>query len=106
MLTIMQITTPRGNFIEKVFRDTEGRLVRATFCVYEEAGRVKARLLNFVYIDDSLQNKEVLCLEIANTNFDFDVEEEVDHKILSPYFDLNLLTFLGSKPRAPSYKIS
>lgn len=102
----MQITTPRGNLIEKVLRDKDGRLVRASFCVYQESGRVKARLLNVVYLDESLENKEVLCLEGLKDNFEFEVEEKQDHKILSPYFDFNILSFLGSKPRAPSYKIS
>jgi len=99
----MQITTPRGNLIEKVLRDKDGKLVRATFCVYEESGRFKARLLNFVYLDESLENKEVLCLEVLKTNFDFQVEKNLDHKIISPYFDFNILSFLGSKPRAPSF---
>lgn len=98
----MQITTPRGNFIKKVFRDTEGRLISANFCVYEEAGRIKARLLDFVYINEELENEEVLCLQTYKIKFGFEVEKKVDHKILSPYFDFNLLTFLGSKPRAPS----
>ncbi len=102
----MKITTPRGNLIEKVLRDKDGRLVRASFCVYQESGRVKARLLNVVYLDESLENKEVLCLETLKDNFEFEVEKEKDHKILSPYFDFNILSFLGSKPRAPSYKIS
>ncbi|MFA7216655.1 MAG: hypothetical protein WC095_01585 [Candidatus Paceibacterota bacterium] len=99
----MQITTPRGNLIERILRDKEGRLVRATFCVYEEAGRVKARLLNFVYIEDSLENEEVLFIDTFKDNFEFDLEEGLDHKIISPYFDFNILTFSGSKPRAPSF---
>src|SRR5690242_13543700 len=39
----------QSNIFEKVFLDKEGRLVRATFEVYEINGTLKARLLNFVY---------------------------------------------------------
>lgn len=96
----MQITTPRGDFIEKILRDTNGRLVKATFCVYEEAGRVKARLLNFVYIDDD----NVLSLASYKQEIYSFIENEDREKILSPYFDFDILTFFGSKPRAPAFK--
>ena len=46
----MQIVNSKVNIIEKVLRDKQGRLVRARFQVYEIAGRIKARLLDFTYI--------------------------------------------------------
>ena len=98
----MQITRPRGEYVEKIVRDAGGRLVRLSFCVYENGGHIKARLLNAVYLSESpLENKTVFLTsprvplgEYADVFFTV--------KIVSPYFNSNLLNFLGSKPRAPT----
>ncbi len=46
----MQIIQAKTNFVEKIIRDKDGRLVRATFSVYENGGRIKAKLVDYVYI--------------------------------------------------------
>lgn len=98
----MLLTTPRGKFVEKIVRDASGRLVRASFCVYENEGHIKARLLNVVYLK---------CGELANKIFKLGTsknsqseEKNISYrtKIVSPYYDFNTLYFFGSKPRAPS----
>lgn len=99
----MQLTTPKGNFIEKIIRDNNGRLVRATFCVYENLGRVRAHLLNITYIEEklSLENK-ILFLAGKTTKNDFVEKIYLFQKTVSPYFNSDLLFSLGSKPRAPT----
>ena len=99
----MQIVRSQQNIIEKVLRDKEGRLVRARFVVYENAGRVKARLIDVRYIDerDIENNSELLLVGIKK------------EKILSiEFFGSNLVSYflpqisiysIGSKPRAPTF---
>ncbi len=48
----MQIIQSQQNIVERVIRDKEGRLVRARFAIYESAGRIKARLIDFVYLTE------------------------------------------------------
>jgi hypothetical protein len=102
----MQITRPRGEYIEKIVRDTNGRLVRLSFCVYENGGHVKARLLNATYLSENgcstpsvEQNYLLACSTLSVEQY-----QEIFNvgKIVSPYFNSNLLNFLGSKPRAPT----
>ncbi len=94
----MQIVAHKGNIVEKILRDKEGRLVRAKFYIYESAGRIKARLLEATIIAE-LAGK-VLSL--------FGPAQKTGSKIsfskstVSPYFNKDVLTFLGSKPRAPT----
>ena len=95
--------SPQGNIVERILRDKDGRLVLATFCVYEIDGRIKARLVNAVFLEEApaIENK-VLTLsgfssKIASTFLDF-----IQKAIVSPYFNNNLLYFSGSKPRAPT----
>lgn len=97
----MQIIQSQSNIVEKVLRDKEGRLVRARFQVYEVAGRVKARLLDFSYIESlkgtvlSLSNyinKKAVCF-VQSFNKTF----------VSPFFPTKALAFTGSKPRAPTF---
>ncbi len=97
----MQIIQSKSNIVEKVFRDKEGKLVRARFFVYENAGRIKAKLLDFSYIETlkgavlSLSNfikeKAVQLVQAFEKIFTF------------PYFNTNTLAFNGSKPRAPTF---
>ena len=96
----MQIVNAQGNIIEKVIRDKEGRLVRARFFVYESAGRIKARLVKWEYLNEL--SGEILSLTIYRKRT---VSENISFSkpSLSPYFSKNILTFLGSKPRAPTH---
>ena len=57
-----------GNIVEKVLRDKEGKLIRARFFVYENGGRIKARLLDFVYIaEQALLNGAKFLLSTVST---------------------------------------
>ncbi len=100
----MQLVHTKENIIEKIIRDADGRLVRATFAVYENGGRIKARLLHAVFLDESvtIESNRILSLggfvplqTISSGILPF-------AKIVSPYFSNNLLYSLGSKPRAPT----
>ena len=99
----MQITRPRGNFIEKIVRDGSGRLVRLSFCVYENGGHVKARLLNATYLEEksAIENKILFLSSLTRSVGKFS-EIVFQNKIASPYFNSNLLNFLVTKPRAPA----
>lgn len=96
-----QLTKPIGNYVEKILRDKNGQLVRATFCVYESAGHIKARLVKAEFIEEVLSNKTVVAL----TGFiKKEIHGFVQHigNVISPYFSLNTLYSSGSKPRAPT----
>jgi hypothetical protein len=90
--------------IEKIIRDKQGRLVLATFCVYEQFGRVKARLVSATYLDENvaLENKT-----FALSGFTVKqplVTEVIRHaRIISPYFNILSLDLSGTKPRAPTF---
>ncbi len=96
-----QLTRPIGEYVEKIIRDKNGQLVRATFCVYECDGHIKARLITAEIIKEVLSNKKTVSLP----GF---VKEELQNFVeyigatVSPYFSLNTLYFFGSKPRAPT----
>jgi hypothetical protein len=95
----MQITKSQHNIVEKILRDKEGRLVRARFSVYENAGRIKARLLDFTYIE-ALKSAVLKIVgftkEKAQETISF-----FETNYTSPLFSLTL-NFTGSKPRAPT----
>lgn len=98
-----QITPSRANFIEKILRDGQGRLVCATFCVYENGGHIKARLVNVVYLEEKSSIKsKTLVLDFSSPGEEKYCEVVLKNKIASPYFDLNILYSSGSKPRAPT----
>ncbi len=96
----MQIIQSKNRIVERIFRDKEGRLVRARFSVYENAGRIKARLLDFTYIE--LLKSAVLKL----TGFIKEKAEQFiaifEKAFVTPFFNTNTLAFNGSKPRAPT----
>jgi|SRR3989344_4944713 len=95
----MQIVAHKGNIVEKVLRDKEGRLVRAKFYVYESAGRIRARLLEAVIIPELIGNK----LSISSPMSDIGVKmSKCLFDTISPYFTKDVLNFLGNKPRAPT----
>lgn len=100
----MQVIKSQGNIVEKVLRDKEGKLIRARFFVYENGGRIKARLLDFVYLTEQilLKGKELLLsifkkdkLETAFKFFAFSLKTK-NYRLATVYS-------LGSKPRAPTF---
>ncbi|MES3004693.1 MAG: hypothetical protein V4690_01115 [Patescibacteria group bacterium] len=100
----MQIIQSQQNIVEKVIRDKEGRLVRARFAIYESAGRIKARLIDFVYIaEQTLLNGAVFALN------GFSKIKKAVSQYYKNVFSYNLtlvsnsLYFNGSKPRAPTF---
>ncbi|MFZ2715604.1 MAG: hypothetical protein WAZ44_00005, partial [Minisyncoccia bacterium] len=48
----MKIVQSNNQYFDKILRDKEGKLVRATFCVYESSGRIKARLISLSYLEE------------------------------------------------------
>jgi hypothetical protein len=100
----MQIIQSKQNFVEKILRDKEGRLVRARFCVYENAGRIKARLVDVVYLDETCLNGSVLTLNSINISDNLELGHRMSKLgVSSPYFNFNILYSSGSKPRAPTF---
>lgn len=95
----MQIIQSKSSFIEKILRDKEGKLVRAKFCIYENGGRIKARLVDVVYLDEN--NTETLALSGIKTSADY-FSKIFDKEFVSPFVTLNTLYSSGSKPRAPT----
>jgi len=99
----MQLSLSRSNLIEKILCDKNGRLVRATFCVYECGGRMKAKLVDVVYLDQNvtIENKIPILSGFCGVK-SFGAEIIFEKGIVSPYTDFNLLYSSGSKPRAPT----
>ncbi len=97
----MQIINSSNQIVEKILRDKEGRLVRARFSIYEVAGRVKARLIDFTYIE-TLKGA-VLSLTSFIKEKTIQVVRVFEKAFTSPYFASDTLTFSGSKPRAPTF---
>lgn len=102
-LKYMQIIKSKSNIVEKVFRDKEGRLVRATFCVYENAGRIKARLLDFTYIESikgSVTNFYISFKKTLKSVFESSVSKLGIFELSN--YRLGTIYSIGSKPRAPT----
>ncbi|MEI6843364.1 MAG: hypothetical protein WCK48_02570 [bacterium] len=98
-----QIAQPRGNFIEKIIRDANGRLLRATFCVYENGGHIKARLLSAVYIEESSLGSQTPVLADLKAKETYSTTLFRNSKIVSPFSTSYLYYILGSTPRAPTF---
>ena len=97
-----QIIQSKSQIVEKILRDKEGRLVRATFCVYENGGRIKARLVDFVYLNQKILKNVVFALSgFAKTKATPTPSVGVK-SVFSTYFNKDILYFSGSKPRAPT----
>lgn len=98
----MKIINSQNQIVEKVFRDKNGKLIRATFAIYENAGRVKARLIKFVYIETLALAGKVLSLfgNIKNKFKNF--EKSVSFLINIPKLKFERILINGSKPRAPT----
>ena len=97
----MQIVRVQSNTVEKIIRDKKGRLVRATFYVYENAGRVKARLVDFVYLTEEIIKSTTFFLTgFSKGNTQGYPVYNLKSAISS--FVNEILYFSGSKPRAPT----
>ncbi len=99
----MNIIKSQGNIVEKVLRDKEGKLIRARFFVYENGGRIKARLLDFVYLTEQiLLNGRQLLLSIFKKDNLETVFKFFGFSLETRNYQLATVYFLGSKPRAPT----
>jgi len=96
----MQLT--RGNFIEKILRNADGQLVRVTFALYEHEGRIKARVVDTVLIEDQKSDSEILALCGCSKIPAASLEISLGGATISPYATLNPLYVSGSQPRAPT----
>ncbi len=99
----MNLIQSKNQYIEKIIRDKEGRLVRATFSVYENGGRIKAKLVDYVYITVGAIPGKVLSL--VGFNFKKTSADKTTFTGItkSPYFNKESIYFSGSKPRAPTF---
>jgi hypothetical protein len=99
----MQIVRSQNNIFEKVLRDKEGRLIRARFEVYEIAGKIKAKLLDWEYFDIKTLAGKVLSLAgfIAEKKSEFVPKSE--NPIASSFFVKDFLYIAGTKARAPTF---
>jgi hypothetical protein len=97
----MQIVRSQQNIAEKVFKDSQGRLIRARFAVYEAGGRIKARLLDWELIETlvaplmALFGKLSIAKAVATSH--------IRKAFVSPYFNTEILNFTGTKARAPTF---
>src|SRR3989338_4411724 len=99
----MQIIESNSKIVEKVLRDKEGRLVRASFQIYEVAGRVKARLIDFTYIE-TLKGAGLSLAGFIKHKIIRLGSQGSKLRFVSPYFTTDTLTFSGSKARAPTFR--
>lgn len=99
----MQITQSKGNIVEKVIRDKDGKLIRARFFVFESHGRIKARLVDFVYVaEQALIGCANFLLSVAIKTKQILIKNYIGISYVSPYVVLNNFYFSGTKPRAPT----
>ena len=98
---MQQVGYYNGKVVEKIIRDKQGRLVRATFCIYENAGRLKARLVNFVYINE-IATKVFSLLGFSDSQYSLFNIHYSTRRVISPFLN-SILYFSGSKPRAPTF---
>ncbi|TSC70741.1 MAG: hypothetical protein CEO12_117 [Parcubacteria group bacterium Gr01-1014_46] len=99
----MNIIQSQSNIVEKVLRDKDGKLIRARFFVYENGGRIKARLLDFVYLTEQilLNGANFLLSTVSKTKTT--VTKFFGFSQYSIFFIQYSIFNLGSKPRAPTY---
>jgi hypothetical protein len=100
----MEIRPLHQKFVEEVWRDAQGRLARVTFFVYEHEGRMKARVIKVVYLEEErFEKKDIPALagNVAGSKPEADISLG-ESDIVSPYFDTEFLYTIGSKPRAPA----
>jgi len=99
----MQVIKSQSNIVEKVLRDKEGKLIRARFFVYENGGRIKARLLDFVYLAEQvfLEGANFLLSTLSKAKVLATKFSDVK-TYTTPFSILDIISFSGSKPRAPT----
>jgi hypothetical protein len=98
----MNLIKSQSNIVEKVLRDKDGKLIRARFFVYENGGRIKARLLDFVYLtEQALLNGTKLLLSASSKSLE-KVFKLFRHFFYSIFIIRYSIFNLGSKPRAPT----
>jgi len=98
-----QIASPRGNLIEKILKDSNGKLVRVTFCVYEVNGHIKARVVSAVPVIEVASNESNLALYGVTSAQSISEIISYEHSFVSPYFNSATIQLVGSKPRAPTF---
>jgi len=99
----MNLTKSHGNIIERVIRDKDGKLICARFFVYENNGRIKARLLDFVYLAEQVLLSGVNFVLSGFSKTRPSPTSEVGEKLIPNYYQLTTVYKLGSKPRAPTF---
>jgi hypothetical protein len=100
----MNLTRSQSNIVEKVLRDKEGKLIRARFFVYVDGGRIKARLLDFVYLAEQVLLQGVNFLLSVSSKTKAIVTKFASSKTYTtPFTIVNTIYFSGSKPRAPTF---
>ena len=99
----MQVIKSQSNIVEKVLRDKEGKLIRARFFVYENGGRIKARLLDFVYLaEQTLLNSANFLLSTLSKTKTIVTKFSSVKTYTTPFSILDIISISGSKPRAPT----
>lgn len=99
-----QLITTKTNIVEKILRDENGKLVKARFYIYQNGGRIKARLLDFSYINESNKIEDQILKIFGCVKSNECVSRILNKKeSVSPYFYNNLIYLSGSKPRAPTF---
>ena len=99
----MQIVESKGNIVEKILRDRDGKLVRAKFYVYESAGRVKARLVAVTYLEEkSGISAPAFSLPGHKKGKLLWSEFFGENDIVPSFITSDILYSSGSKPRAPT----
>jgi hypothetical protein len=95
----MQLT--RGNFVEKILRNADGQLVRVTFALYEHEGRIKARVVEAVVLEEAQAAHVPALIGRAPAPVS---SSQVSSRggIISPFVVSNPLYVSGSQPRAPT----
>ena len=99
---VMQIIQTRWDIIEKTLRDNSGRLVQARFYIYENAGRIKVRLIDFVYLSQEVVKSAVFFITGFSKNQAKNLRDILCRIVSSPLLAFEILFFSGSKPRAPT----
>lgn len=96
----MQIIQSKGNIVEKILRDKEGKLIRANFFVYESEGRIKARLIDFTYIE-TIKGAVIAIASLIKQKIT-EVISYLENSFEVPELAFETIYTNGSKPRAPT----
>lgn len=100
------LVAPRTKFVEKIITSPEGVDFKVLFLVYEEAGRLKAKVISAVPVSEASVSKEEFLALPSTIQFKKVIDSviyEVSQKIIpSPYN--SILYFNCTIPRAPARK--